>query len=66
MIQPNWFDLKYQETMKDMTPEACLSLMASDPKIIAAVKGAFSKVSTALTGPNKTQALRIAICEAMK
>ena len=66
MMQPNWFDLKYQDTMRDMTPEACLSLLCSDPKVIAAVKNTFAHVLATPVGPNKAQALRMAVCEALQ
>jgi hypothetical protein len=63
MVHPNWFDLKYQSFMVNMTPEACLSLLATDPRIVQAVKDAFADIEH--TGPNKAQALRQAVCAAM-
>jgi len=62
--QPTWFDLKYQSIMKDMSVEDCLSLLASDPKIIQDAKDLMA--STREIGLSKTQVIRKAVCEALQ
>ena len=63
-VQPSWFDLKYQSIMRDMSIEACLSLLATEPKIIQAVKDLMA--STREIGLSKTQIIRKAVCEALQ
>jgi hypothetical protein len=62
--QPTWFDLKYQSIMKDMSIEACLSLLATDPKIIQDAKDLMNSISE--IGLSKTQVIRKAVCEALQ
>lgn len=68
MMQPNWFDQKYGTSLDAATAEQAMQMVASDPKIVKAVKDALATkdVNAKQAGPSRSQVIRKAIAETLQ
>lgn len=66
MMEPNWFDYRYEEALKSATAEESLALLAKDKYVLAAVREALQNYDenagkSGWGGPTRTQAVRSAV-----
>ena len=68
MMQPNWFDTKYEKAMEKSTAEQTLAEIAKDSRIVAAIKDALKTrdANPTMPGPSRTQVVRQAICQTLQ
>ncbi len=67
LMQPNWFDKKYEKAMERVTAEQALAEIAKDSTIVKAVKDALvSHDAKNQPGPSRTQAIRNALCHVLE
>jgi hypothetical protein len=67
MQRPTWFDYRYENELKNATPEAAVAIVAKDPQVLAAVRQALSEfdANPGRPGPSRSQAVRGAIAEVL-
>jgi hypothetical protein len=67
MMQPNWFDKKYEKAMARMIAEQALAEIAKDSRVVSAVKDALTEHDAKnQPGPSRTQAIRNALCHVLE
>lgn len=71
MMEPNWFDAKYKRKLQRGSAREALGVIASDRRILQAVKEALDlhdehAGESGWGGPSRTQAVRTAIAETLQ
>lgn len=71
MMQPNWFDKKHERTLERATAEEALKIIASDERIISAIRDSLAERDAnakklGWAGPSRSQTVRTRLAEVLQ